>query len=353
MKGKVLKKKKLIICCAAIVMIIAVALCLLFSCGSHGVSKIDPPSSSLSISRTPPEDGSAPEDYEGIDNIAYIIGRLAQQRYYHTEGETNVTASVLFVKAGQTVYSSKDYKDGILLTSAVSISNNAFAPSKAIQRFFGDGKAVVREAASPSSEWAGSDVEWKTGEPKEILDKAQYEERYGLWASEFSDYVINEETVLDITPLEKTENGNYTFTATLDNEDSTYYYKHSMVTMGDLDGYPVFSSVKLTFTFGADWTIYSLGINEEYTSVKGVEAACVGSAVINYTYEEEAVDVSDYEEYFAAYADARLRGGSPEQCLANGVRLSSYVVGCLASVPALPAALREELRAMSGKELRP
>ena len=316
MKGKVLKKKKLIICCAAIVMIIAVALCLLFSCGSHGVSKIDPPSSSLSISRTPPEDGSAPEDYEGIDNIAYIIGRLAQQRYYHTEGETNVTASVLFVKAGQTVYSSKDYKDGILLTSAVSISNNAFAPSKAIQRFFGDGKAVVREAASPSSEWAGSDVEWKTGEPKEVLDKAQYEERYGLWASEFSDYVINEETVLDITPLEKTEDGNYTFTATLDNEDSTYYYKHSMVTMGDLDGYPVFSSVKLTFTFGADWTIYSLGINEEYTSVKGVEAACVGSAVINYTYEEEAVDVSDYEEYFAEYADAETTGAADKELTA-------------------------------------
>ena len=59
------------------------------------------------------------------------------------------------------------------------------------------------------------------------------------------------------------------------------------------------------------------------------------------------------DSFFAAYADARLRGGSPEQCLANGVRLSSYVVGCLASVPALPAALREELRAMSGKELRP
>lgn len=317
MKEKVLKKKKLILCCVAILLIVAVALCLLFSCGNHKASVITPPSDSKSISRTPPEDGSTPEDYEGLDNIAYIIGRLAGREVFHTEGVSNVTASVMFIKAGQTVYSSKDYKNGILLTTAVSISGNAFAPSKAIQRFFGDGKAVVREAASPVSEWKGSDVEWKTGEPSEILDTAQYEERYGLWASEFSDYVINENTVLEITPVEKTEDGLYTFTATLDNEESTYYYKHSMVTMGDLDDYPVFSSVKMTFTFGADWTIYTLAIDESYTSRKGVDADCVGNTVITYSYDEAAADVSDYDEYFVNYADADTTGAADKELTAG------------------------------------
>lgn len=317
MKEKVLKKKKLILCCVAILLIVAVALCLLFSCGNHKASVITPPSDSKSISRTPPEDGSTPEDYEGLDNIAYIIGRLAGREVFHTEGVSNVTASVMFIKAGQTVYSSKDYKNGILLTTAVSISGNAFAPSKAIQRFFGDGKAVVREAASPVSEWKGSDVEWKTGEPSEILDTAQYEERYGLWASEFSDYVINENTVLEITPLEKTEDGLYTFTATLDSEESTYYYKHSMVTMGDLDDYPVFSSVKMTFTFGADWTIYTLAIDESYTSRKGVDADCVGNTVITYSYDEAAADVSDYDEYFVNYADADTTGAADKELTAG------------------------------------
>lgn len=317
MKEKVLKKKKLILCCVAILLIVAVALCLLFSCGNHKASVITPPSDSKSISRTPPEDGSTPEDYEGLDNIAYIIGRLAGREVFHTEGVSNVTASVMFIKAGQTVYSSKDYKNGILLTTAVSISGNAFAPSKAIQRFFGDGKAVVREAASPVSEWKGSDVEWKTGEPSEILDTAQYEERYGLWASEFSDYVINENTVLEITPVEKTEDGLYTFTATLDNEESTYYYKHSMVTMGDLDDYPVFSSVKMTFTFGADWTIYTLAIDESYTSRKGVDADCVGNTVITYSYDEAAADVSDYVEYFVNYADADTTGAADKELTAG------------------------------------
>lgn len=317
MKEKVLKKKKLILCCVAILLIVAVALCLLFSCGNHKASVITPPSDSESISRTPPEDGSTPEDYEGLDNIAYIIGRLAGREVFHTEGVSNVTASVMFIKAGQTVYSSKDYKNGILLTTAVSISGNAFAPSKAIQRFFGDGKAVVREAASPVSEWKGSDVEWKTGEPSEILDTAQYEERYGLWASEFSDYVINENTVLEITPVEKTEDGLYTFTATLDSEESTYYYKHSMVTMGDLDDYPVFSSVKMTFTFGADWTIYTLAIDENYTSRKGVDADCVGNTVITYSYDEAAADVSDYDEYFVNYADADTTGATDKELTAG------------------------------------
>ena len=316
MKAKVFKKKKLILCCAAIVLIIAVALCLLFSCGNHKASEIAPPSDSLSISRTPPKDGSLPDQYEGIDNIAYIIGRLAEREYYHSETLGHVEASVLFITAGQTIYGSKDYKNGILLTSSVSISNNAFAPSKAIQRFYGDGKVVVRGAATPSSEWTGSDVEWSTGEPSEILDEAQYQERYGLWADEFSDYVINEETVLEVTPIEKTEDGNYTFTASLDGEQSTYYYKHQMVTMGDLDDYPVFSSVKLTFTFGADWTIYSLGIEEEYTSRKGVDASCKGSSVITYSYEEADADVSDYEEYFIRYADAAATGAGDKELTA-------------------------------------
>ncbi len=316
MKAKVFKKKKLILCCAAIVLIIAVALCLLFSCGNHKASEIAPPSDSLSISRTPPKDGSLPDQYEGIDNIAYIIGRLAEREYYHSETLGQVEASVLFITAGQTIYGSKDYKNGILLTSSVSISNNAFAPSKAIQRFYGDGKVVVRGAATPSSEWTGSDVEWSTGEPSEILDEAQYQERYGLWADEFSDYVINEETVLEVTPIEKTEDGNYTFTASLDGEQSTYYYKHQMVTMGDLDDYPVFSSVKLTFTFGADWTIYSLGIKEEYTSRKGVDASCKGSSVITYSYEEADADVSDYEEYFIRYADAAATGAGDKELTA-------------------------------------
>ena len=316
MKAKVLKKKKLILCCAAIVLIIAVALCLLFSCGNHKASEIAPPSDSLSISRTPPKDGSLPDQYEGIDNIAYIIGRLAEREYYHSETLGHVEASVLFITAGQTIYGSKDYKNGILLTSSVSISNNAFAPSKAIQRFYGDGKVVVRGAATPSSEWTGSDVEWSTGEPGEILDEAQYQERYGLWADEFSDYVINEETVLEVTPIEKTEDGNYTFTASLDGEQSTYYYKHQMVTMGDLDDYPVFSSVKLTFTFGADWTIYSLGIEEEYTSRKGVDASCKGSSAITYSYEEADADVSDYEEYFIRYADAAATGAGDKELTA-------------------------------------
>ena len=316
MKAKVFKKKKLILCCAAIVLIIAVALCLLFSCGNHKASEIAPPSDSLSISRTPPKDGSLPDQYEGIDNIAYIIGRLAEREYYHSETLGQVEASVLFITAGQTIYGSKDYKNGILLTSSVSISNNAFAPSKAIQRFYGDGKVVVRGAATPSSEWTGSDVEWSTGEPSEILDEAQYQERYGLWADEFSDYVINDETVLEVTPIEKTEDGNYTFTASLDGEQSTYYYKHQMVTMGDLDDYPVFSSVKLTFTFGADWTIYSLGIEEEYTSRKGVDASCKGSSVITYSYEEADADVSDYEEYFIRYADAAATGAGDKELTA-------------------------------------
>ena len=306
MKAKVLNRKKLIVCLAAIALIIAVTLALLFSCGNQGSGKkATLPSDSKNIMRMPPENGETPDDHGGVDNIAFIIGRLAMRDMYHTETAGNVVAKVLFIEAGQTIYGSKDYKDGILLTSSVSISNNQFAPSKAIQRFYGDGKVVVRgSASSDKNTWTGSDVEWSDEAPLEILDEAQYEERYGLWASEFADYVINEETILSVSDLGRTEEGLYTLEVELDPSTSVAYYVHQMKTMGGLDEYPKFSSVMLTFTFGADWTIYSLGIDESYSSKKGVDASCRGQSVITFSYDEASVDVSAYETYFKQYADA-------------------------------------------------
>lgn len=256
----------------------------------------------------PPEDGTLPEAYGGAENAAFLAGKLAGRTLYHSESVVDVTASVLFIDAGQKVYGSKDYKDGILLTSSVSVSDNAFAPSRAIQRWFGEDKAIVRGAASDPSVWEGSDVEWSADAPAEVLDRETYAARYGLWGDELTDYVITSETILSSTPAAKGEDGNYTMTLSLDPQASTYYYQNQMVTMGDLDEPPVFSSVELTFTFGADWTLYSLRIEEEYSSKKLVTASCKGSALVTFSYEEEDVDVSAYEAYFKQYADEDTTG---------------------------------------------
>lgn len=313
MKEKFLKHKKRLCGLAAALLAICMMLPLLIACTSGNDPIENDPPESMSDIAFPPEDGSSPESYSGAENIAYLAGKLSQRDYYHTESVGTVQATALLVvNAGQTIYGSKDYKDGVLLTNSVSISNNVFAPSKAIQRFYGDGKVVVRGAASDVSAWTSSDVEWSTGAPLEILDKEQSEERYGVWASELSDYVITKNTVLESSSLTQ-ESGRYVLTVKLDPDASTYYYRKQMVTMGNLDEQPSFSSVQLTFTFGEDWTVYSIGIEEEYSSKKIISASCKGSSVITFSYDEGDVDVSAYESYFKQYASAPVTDPEKEE----------------------------------------
>lgn len=193
------------------------------------------------------------------------------------------------------------------------------APSKALQKFFGEKKVVVRTAASNKpADWNGLNTKWASGEPSEILDETQYEAKYGLWASEFSDYVINENTLLtkDAKPV---KNGDkYELTVSLsvgaNNADATYYYKKQMKTMGDLSEEPQFDDVSMTIVFGSDWTVSSVRTRENYTSKKmGITASCKGEAEITFSYDEKSADVSAYEDYFSKYASAPTKGDDGEK----------------------------------------
>ena len=311
-----LKNKKVIAIGLAAVLIAAIVLIVLYAF-SH---EEDPrasvkPADSVNICLAPPTDGTTPENYDALNNVGFLIGRLSGRDAYHTENEGTVIATVGFIKANQSVYGWKDYCDGIMLASSVSISSNPFAPSKAIQKFFGADTMVVRSAVNDKKDWEKGDVEWSTGEPSEILTLQQGQEKYGLPATEFSDYVINEETFLSASELSQ-EGGEYVLSVSLEPNESTYYYKKQMVTMGNLDESPVFSSVEMTFRFAADWTVNKVEIQEKYTSKKGVDAKCEGSSEINFYYEKEKIDVSAYDTYFSKYADAAATGGVQEDLTA-------------------------------------
>ena len=305
------RKKKWIIFLAVFLCVIVSGVTVFFACSGGGEQPYtEPPAQSMSYRLDPPEDGSLPEDHTQLENLGYIVGRLMSRRYYHTDSVSKASASALFgaVNVEQNVTGTKDYKDGVLIVSSVSISGSSFAPSKALQRFIGEEKAVVRYAASGNKDdWKGADTEWASGEPAEILSKEQYPDRYGLWPTEFSDYVLREETILSFGEIGR-EGDAYLLSFELDPASATYYYANQMVTMGELNEKPVFSSVKVTLRYAADWTVSEMRIEEEYTSKKGIEADVSGLTVITYSYDEADADVSDYEEYFVRYAQADTTG---------------------------------------------
>ena len=311
------KKRILIIAVAVLLLISAVfAFFHLFSGGVKGTGA--PLPQGYSISLTPPSDGSKPESHTALENIGYMVGRLSAREYYHTESKSTAKASIMGVT--QSVVGSKDYKDGILIVSTVSTSNSSFAPSKALQRFYGEDKVVIRTAASGNKDdWNGLETEWSTGEPAEILDKSLHTSKYGLWATEFSDYVVTENTLLSTDAVPVQEGGEYVLTVELSvsadaatgRKDATEYYKRQMLTMGDLDGYPSFSSVEMTFRFTEDWTLLTLEVKESYSSKKLITANVEGTNTVTFSYDESAVDVSAYDSYFCKYADAATTG--PEE----------------------------------------
>ena len=278
----------------------ALSLGVLAGCSSEPAKKYVLPDS-MSVILEPPQSGS-PLDYSALENVGFIAGKLAMRDCYHVESESNVTAKVkviFTIEAKQTVTGSKDYQNGILVTNAISKSENAFAPSKAVQRYFGDDAVYVRAPASDKKEDWSLDMQWSDAAP-EVLNDENYTAAYGLRASEFSDFVINEETAPDAGTVQE-QDGVYTLTLPLDPATAPAYYVNQMVTMGDLDEAPVFSKLNITVNFTADWTVLSVRTEEVYTSKKGITASCEGGSVITYSYDKADVDISAYEEYFRQY----------------------------------------------------
>ena len=301
----------------AVLLALVMSLALVAGCADDAQTPTYRPESP-SAGNQPPQDGTTPEDYEALENVSYVIGKLASREYYHSENVNTASATTLgFISVTQNVVGSKDYSDGILITSTISTNSSSLAPSKAMQKYYGDRKVIIRGAASTNSaDWDGLDTAWSDGAPSETLDEAEYEERYGLWATEFSDFVINEDTVLSASELTK-DGENYSVTLNLSvsgENDAAYYYKKQMVTMGELSALPEFDYVRITINFTPDWTVLSYSTEESYLSHKGIITAnVVGTSTTTFSYEQSDVDVSAYENYFAKYDE----GGTEEQITAQ------------------------------------
>lgn len=322
------RKKKVIFSILCVVVVIVATVAILFSVGAQGTTESTLPENTVNICLTPPDDGSLPEDHSVTDNVGYIIGRLSRRTFYHTDSEADVSSNSMGMDVRQTILGTKDFKDGVMITSQLSISYSAFAPSKALQKFFGENSVVVRNAASGNSaDWNGRDTEWDAGEPGAIYTNEQYLQVYGLPATEISDFIINEETIVSESEITyDAETQLYSLTVGLDTLTSVAYYVNNMRTMGNLPTNPEFTNVSITFRFLEDWSVVSMEIVEEYSVSMSlaITATTKGVTEVNFSYDEADVDVSDYEEYFSKYANAAPMGGEEQGMTAQDYFLNGF-----------------------------
>ena len=314
---KMSRKKKVLFTVLCVVLVVVVGVAILFAVGAKGSTETILPNNTVNICMTPPKDGSKPEEYSATTNVGYIIGRLSERTFYHTDSTAEVSATTMGINVRQDIYATKDYKDGVMITSQVSVSGNeTFAPSKAMQKFFGESSVVVRNAASDrADDWNGADTEWGSGAPSAIYTNDEYLAKYGLPATEICDFIINEETIVSESEVTfDASTGLYSLTVDLDTTTSVAYYLNNMRTMGNLSTNPEFKTVRITFRFQEDWSVVSMDILEEYdTYVSLFTAATTGKTTVTFSYDEADADVSDYEEYFINYATAAPTGDEEQE----------------------------------------
>ncbi len=256
-----------------------------------------------------PEDGSTPLDHSGLENIGYMAGRLAASDNYHVEATSDVSAKII-IDYHQAVETIKDYRDGVMVSTDISKSSLV---NTASQVCFMDGNALMRRPKSSSaSDWNGSDTEWKTETPLKY-DYESYLPLYGLFGTEFSVYVINEETLLSASEVTALGDGLYLQTFSFDTELAAVYYRARMKTMGGLAELPDIHSIEATYVFTEEWQVVSSVYTEHYgIKLNALIRTDNCTAVTEAYYSYGNADMRAYDEFFADYRDAEIEPPAPE-----------------------------------------
>ena len=261
-----------------------------------------------------PTDGSTPDQHTGIENIGYMVYRLQNQPSYYSEMHGSVSTMI-----EQTVETYKQYNDGVMIASDISISSMVKTAQQTC--FVGD-YVLWRGAATGAADWDGLNTKWETNDPTKITVE-DYKANYGLPGTDFSVYILNEDTVLSASDVTVNADGTFTQTFELNPETDAapYYYRQKMLTTGGLDEWPVFSSIRVTYTFDSTWQILSSVIDESYSAKMIVSVGCNAHYVTTYEYETPKAESSDYEDYYSNYAD------KPVSELPSGGEITA--AGCL------------------------
>lgn len=255
----------------------------------------------------PPADGSLPSEHTGMENLSYMAYNLRHAAEYRTEAFSTVTTKVGFISYTQQVETYKDYADGVMI--ADDIAKSSLVNSAMQTCFVGDRVLWRGPASSSAKDWQGRDTEWAQSDPSNYSE-TEYMRVYGLPSTEFSVYVLNENTVADCSPVTDNGDGTYTQTFYADTETAGQYYVRRMKTMGGLSDYPSFNSIEITYTFDGAWNVLSSRTVESYAVNMGVISSDSCNAVTEQTYFYGAgcADISDYDDFFSRYVDRESEG---------------------------------------------
>ena len=269
-----------------------------------------------------PTDGSTPADYASADlsdalkNIGFMNTRFKGQKNWYSEMHGTVDTIL-----SQSVNTYKQFDDGILIMADITTSSMV---NVARQFCYVGDRVLWREAAGGASSYNGIDTPWETRDPRGNMMIADFKREKGLPGTEFSVYVINEETLTKADPVVKNADGTFSQTYYLDpaTDKAPAYYVNQMLFTGGLTALPSFSEITVTYTFDSTWQVLQSEIGEKYTATMGISVGCSASYRTVYEYNTPKAESDAYETYYKDYASKPATGSEEE---------SLSAVSCLSS----------------------
>ena len=250
-----MKKKTLAILLASIFAAGGATFGIMTACRRSAPPSLDASFEGETVCFVTPSDGSTPMQHTAVENIGYMAYRLKHQESWYSEMHGTVDTIL-----SQKVDTYKQFSDGVLISADISVSSlvktakqSCYVGDYVLQRKNAEPYAVDE---SGKSNWDGLNTKWSQDEPSKITVD-EFKQNYGFPATEFSVYVLNEETILSAEDVVDNGDGTYSQTYTLDpdGEKAPYYYRQQMLTTGGLDDWPSFDSIRVTYTFDSSWQV--------------------------------------------------------------------------------------------------
>ena len=268
----------------------------LIACGQKTPPPLGEMPSGTDTEYVVPTDGSTPLDHTAVENLGYMAARLKGQPSYYAEMHGLVDTMV-----NQDVESYKQYSDGVLILTEISQSSLV----KTAKEFCYVGNDVLwREAAGSTDTWNGIDTAWKTEDPV-YVSVEDFKATYGLPATEFSPYILTEDTVESAEEVVDNGDGTYTQTYHLNpaGDKAPYYYRQQMMMTGGLDEWPEYEFITLTYTFDETWQVLKAVVSESYSAKMVVSVKCQADYETVYEYGTEKAISPAYDEFYSNFAD--------------------------------------------------
>lgn len=282
----------------------------------------------VTVSAPVPEDGSTPDMHTALENIAYMNAAFKAQESWYSEMHGTTDASIM----KQSVSTFKQYSDGVLIVADITSS----AMVKAARQFCYTGDEVMWRLGSTYDASTYEEMlsaEWKSGEPYAHMYLKDFIAENGLPATEFSVYIINEETLLSADEVVKNQDGTYSQTYYLDpaGDKAPAHYANQMVFSGGLTALPEFTSIRITYTFDDEWQVLESVVEESYKATMGISVSCSSAFTTQYEYGTERAKSSAYEDYFKQYAGGEVSG--PEEDVPTAVGCLGEAFGSVLTGP--------------------